>query len=151
MQEMHEKLTHSERNISNQPGKECEDVLMVKRAILNRTGIAIKKDESKQVAKSKTSEKQKTPPKSKVADEHYFYTCNKVGHWTSSCPNLKDQKKGVSSSDMYVIDVNLATSISWVFDTACSSHIICNMQGLKRSRTLGKGEIDLRVGNGAKT
>ncbi|XP_057252124.1 uncharacterized protein LOC130592051 [Beta vulgaris subsp. vulgaris] len=104
IQEMHERLTQTERNISNEPRKEYDDVLMVsKRQSLNRIRTAIKKDKSKQVAKSETSEKQKTKPKPKVADEHYCYTCNKVGHWKSSCPKyLKDQNKGVSSSDMYV-------------------------------------------------
>ncbi|XP_010694603.2 uncharacterized protein LOC104907373 [Beta vulgaris subsp. vulgaris] len=152
MKEMHERLTQTEQNIPNEPGKEYEDVLVVSKGkSLNRIGTAIKKDKRKQVAKYEASEKQKTRPKPKVVDEHYCYTCNKVGHWKSSRRKyLKDQNKGVSSSDMYVIEVNLATSASWVFDTACGSHIICNMQGLKRSRILGKGKLDLRVGNGAR-
>ena len=40
MQEMHERLTQTERNIPNQAGKEYEDVLMVsKRKSLNGIGI----------------------------------------------------------------------------------------------------------------
>ena len=44
----------------------------------------------------------------------------------------------------------MSTSTSWVLDTGCGSHICINVQGLRGSRTLAKGEIDLRVGNGAK-
>ena len=58
---------------------------------LNGIEVAIKKDKSKPVVKSKTSEKQKTTPKPKVADEHYCYRCNKFGNWQSSCPKyMKD-------------------------------------------------------------
>ncbi|XP_058784557.1 uncharacterized protein LOC131659370 [Vicia villosa] len=35
-------------------------------------------------------------------------------------------------------------------DIGCSSHICTNVEELKRSRELAKGEVDLRVGNGAK-
>ncbi|XP_056690010.1 uncharacterized protein [Spinacia oleracea] len=59
-------------------------------------------------------------------------------------------KRGKQFKSINVIEVNLATTTSWVFDTACGSHIIGNVQGLKRSRSLGKGEVDLRVGNGAR-
>ncbi|XP_056690046.1 uncharacterized protein [Spinacia oleracea] len=59
-------------------------------------------------------------------------------------------KRGKQFKSINVIEVNLATTTSWVFDTACGSHIIGNVQGLKRSRSLSKGEVDLRVGNGAR-
>ena len=64
----------------------------------------------------------------------------------------KKKKKGseTTSSGIYVIEVNLSTSISWVFDTGCGSHICVNVQGLKNNRSLAKGEVDLRVGNGAR-
>ena len=62
-----------------------------------------------------------------------------------------EEEKGseATSSDIYVIEVNLYTSVSWVLDTGCGSHIYVNVQGLKNSRSLAKGEVDLRVGNGA--
>ena len=67
---------------------------------------------------------------------------------------MKDlkKKKGseTTSSSIYVIEVNLSTSVSWVLDTGCGSHICVNVQGLKKSRSLAKGEVDLRVGNGAR-
>ena len=62
------------------------------------------------------------------------------------------KKKGseTTSSSTYVIEVNLSTSVSWVLDTNCGSHICVNVQGLKNSRSLAKGKVDLRVGNAAR-
>ena len=80
------------------------------------------------------------------------FHCGKTGHWKRNCPKyLEDKKNGVetSTSGIFVIEINLSTSASWVLDTGCGSHICTNMQGLKRSRDLAKGEVDLRVGNGA--
>ena len=89
----------------------------------------------------------------KVGDCHY---CKKPGHWKRNChaylEDLKKKKVVVTASDsgIYVIEVNLSTSTSWVLDTGCGSHICINVQELQGSRTLAKGEVDLRVGNGAK-
>ena len=55
-----------------------------------------------------------------------------------------------STSGIFVIEINLSTFASWVLDIGCGSHICTNVQGLKISRDLAKGEVDLRVGNGAK-
>ena len=55
-----------------------------------------------------------------------------------------------STSGIFVIDIFLSTSSSWVLDTGCGSHICLNVQGLKNRRMLEDGEVDLRVGNGAK-
>ena len=85
-------------------------------------------------------------------DCHY---CKKLGHWKRNCQvYLEDLKKmksvKISDSGIYIIEVNLSTSTSRVLDTGCGSHICINVQELRRSRTLAKGEVDLRVGNGAK-
>ena len=85
-----------------------------------------------------------------AANAKLFY-CDQIGHWKRNFPNyLKDKKFGASSSAIYVIDINLATSTSSVFDTGCISDIISNVKGLRRSRTLARGEVQLRVGNGAR-
>ena len=67
---------------------------------------------------------------------------------------MDDLKKNISSattsSSIHVIEVNLSTSDSWVLDTGSGSHIYTNVQGLKRNRILAKGEVDLRVENGAR-
>ncbi|OAP03954.1 hypothetical protein AXX17_AT3G36890 [Arabidopsis thaliana] len=58
----------------------------------------------------------------------------------------------ISSSGIYVIEVNVTTSGStpWVLDTGCGAHICVNVHGLNNSRTLEEGQVDLRVANGAK-
>ncbi|KAK1361293.1 CCHC-type domain-containing protein [Heracleum sosnowskyi] len=85
-------------------------------------------------------------------DCHY---CKKSGHWKRNChaylEDLKKKKSGkIYYSGIYVIEVNLSTSTSWVLDTGCGSRIYRIVQELQMSRTLTKGEVDLRVGNGAK-
>ena len=78
-----------------------------------------------------------------------------MSHWKRNCKlYLEDlkKKKGseTTSSGIYVIEVNLSTSVSWVLDTGCGSHICLSVKDLKNSRSLAKGEIDLQVGNGAR-
>ena len=92
-------------------------------------------------------------PKGGIAKEGNCFHCGETGHWKRNCKvYLEDLKKGsvTSASGIFVIEVNLSTSSSWVLDTGCGSHICVNVQDLKRSRTLAKGEVDLRVGNGAR-
>ena len=56
-----------------------------------------------------------------------------------------------SSSGIYVIKVNTVSPNNiWVYDTNCGSYIWINMQSLRNSRKLTKGESDLQVGNGAR-
>ena len=65
--------------------------------------------------------------------------------------SLKKMKSvQIQDSCIFVIEVNLSTSISWVLDTGCGSHICINVHELQRSRSLAKGDIDLRIGNGTK-
>ncbi|VFQ64736.1 unnamed protein product [Cuscuta campestris] len=78
--------------------------------------------------------------------------CGKAGHWRRNCKTYLATKKkeGTTiSSEVYVIEVNMPISSSWVLDTGCGSHICTTMQRLKWSRRLARGEIELRVGNGA--
>ena len=39
---------------------------------------------------------------------------------------------------------------SWVFDTGPVAHICNSMHGLTKSRSIGRGEVDFRVGNSAR-
>ncbi|KAK2352400.1 secreted RxLR effector protein [Trifolium repens] len=92
-------------------------------------------------------------PSGSISKEGNCFYCGKTGHWKRNCPKyLEDKKKGVAptTSGIFVIEINLSTSTSWVLDTGCGSHICTNVQELKESRELAKGEVDLRVGNGAR-
>ena len=99
---------------------------------------------------SKPKDKKPKPPKEGVC-----FFCNEQGHWKRICKiyleNLKKKKSNeATTSGIYVIEVNLSTSTSWVLDTGCGSHIYVNVQGLRSSRSLAKGEVDLRVGHGGR-
>ena len=94
-------------------------------------------------------------PKAKEPKEGQCFFYNEPGHWKRNCKLYLDdlkKKKGseTTSLGIYVIEFNLSTSVSWVLDTGCGSHICVNVQGLKKSRSLAKGEVDLRVDNGAR-
>ncbi|KAK2389954.1 secreted RxLR effector protein [Trifolium repens] len=115
-----------------------------------------KKQGGKWKGKGVVKPKQTAPalkPNGSIAKEGNCFYCGKTGHWKRNCPKyLEDKKKGVAptTSGIFVIEINLSTSTSWVLDTGCGSHICTNVQELKESRELAKGEVDLRVGNGAR-
>ncbi|GJY35801.1 putative RNA-directed DNA polymerase [Tanacetum coccineum] len=81
-----------------------------------------------------------------------FY-CNTKGHWKRSClkylKDLKDEKvKKRSYSGMFMIELyNTTTSDLWVLDTWCGTHICTILEGLKESRRLKHGELNLVMGN----
>ena len=56
-----------------------------------------------------------------------------------------------SSSSIYVINIKTVSPNNiWVYDTSFGSCIWIDIQGLRSSRKLIKGESDFRVGNGAR-
>jgi hypothetical protein len=69
---------------------------------------------------------------------------------------LKEQKKKKGSETsalcINVIEINIAVSSSdsWVFDTRSMIHTCKSLQGLSLTRRFAKGELDVRVDNGAK-
>ena len=92
-------------------------------------------------------------PQSKTPEDAVCFYCKEEGHWRRNCPKyLEELKKlnanGATTSGTYMIELHsTSASISWVLDTGCGTHICTNVQGLKRSRKLRRGELDLIMGN----
>ena len=94
--------------------------------------------------------------KDKTKDKGTCFHCGKDGHWKRNCKvyldSLKQKKHNdASTSGILMIEIlSTSKSSSWVLDTGSPSHICNNMQELRQSRSLARGEVDLRVGNGAR-
>ncbi|KAK8980543.1 hypothetical protein V6N11_074154 [Hibiscus sabdariffa] len=128
-----------------------KSILVVREAKRKEKNVAKSKGNGKIKAKGKNALK----PKDRISKDGKCFHCEKSGHWKRNRPvYLEEVKKakavGASVSSIYVIDVNLSTSSSWVLDTGCGSHICTSVQGLHMRRNLAKGDVDLRVGNGAR-
>ncbi|GKD79526.1 retrotransposon protein, putative, ty1-copia subclass [Tanacetum coccineum] len=101
---------------------------------------------------SKRKAESEIAPTSDPKEAVCFYY-NTKGHWKRSCLKyLKDLKDGKfekgSHSGMFMIELyNTTTSDSWVLDTGCGTHICTVLQGLKESRRLEHGELNLVMGN----
>ena len=115
-------------------------VLMVQKGeVMKRKG----KGKGNKAKKGKGQSKPKAKkPKQTKEGVCFFY--NEQGHSKRNCKlYLEDLKKNKSieatTSGIYVIEVNLSTSASWLLDTGCESHICLNVQGLRTSRSLAKG------------
>ena len=144
--ELHGMLKNVEMNI-----QKTNPVLMVQK------GEGMKRKGKGKGNKAKKGKEQSKPKakKPKPPNEGFCFFCNEQGHWKRNCKlYLEDLKKKkcseATTSSIYVIEANMSTSASWVLDTRCGSHICVNVQGLQSSRSLAKGEVDLRVGNGAR-
>ena len=137
--ELHGMLKNVETNI-----QKTNPMLMVQKGEgMKRKGKGKGNKAKKGKGQSKPKDKKPKPPKEGVC-----FFCNEQGHWKRNCKlYLEDLKKKKSSeattSGIYVKEVNLSTSASWVLDTRCGSHICVNVQGLRSSRSLAKGEVDL--------
>jgi len=131
-------------------GSNKRDVLSVK---MNNKGKGKnKKGKGKQPQPSKGKGKGVASTKTKATKDGnsapICFHCGKEGHWRRNCPDYLKELR--SSSGIYMIEMNYASSTSWVLDTGCGSHLCNNLQGMRSVRQLLKGEVDLRVGNGAK-
>ena len=117
-----------------------------------------KKDKAKgkKKAVSKTH-KAKGGVKKKKANDNKgtCFHCGKNGHWKRNCKEYLESIKGqgvVSTSGIYMIEL-LSTIIDqsqWVLDSGSTTHVCNVLQGLRDSRRLARGEVDIRVGNGAR-
>ncbi|KAI3729037.1 hypothetical protein L6452_17683 [Arctium lappa] len=139
------------RTAEQELAKNKSTILMVRK---DKKGKSKGKSIAKPTSKSLKPKGGIKKPKVTVPKEGECFYCNKPGHWKMNCPlYVQEKKKGsvTSTLGIYVIEDNLSTSYtSWVLDIGCGSHICRNVQELKRTRRLSKGEVNLRVGNGAK-
>ncbi|KAI3723297.1 hypothetical protein L2E82_34775 [Cichorium intybus] len=109
--------------------------------------------EKVQVGSSSNGSRTKTSHIPCVAnpDEANCFYCKEKGHWKRSCPkylqDVKDGKVKPSTAGIYTISKNSPSSNSWVLDTGCGFHICSDMQGLKESREVEHGRLNLIMGN----
>ena len=152
MTELHRMLKTAEQNL-----RKPNDVLLVKKE-MNFKKKGKEKAKGKGKGKGKDKVKGGTLNKGKSvasATESQCFYCNEIGHWKRDCKKFKEDNKkgsGASTSGIFVIEINISTyqTDSWVLDTGSGAHICSNMQVLAKSRMLNKGEVQLRVGNGAR-
>ncbi|GAV89221.1 zf-CCHC domain-containing protein, partial [Cephalotus follicularis] len=85
------------------------------------------------------------------------FQCGKTGHWKKDCRVAvaavsTDNPYGASTSGMFMIELNLAlnSSASWVLDIGCGTNLCNSLQGLRKVRKLGAGDLDLRLGDGSR-
>jgi hypothetical protein len=90
-------------------------------------------------------------PKINVSANSDCYFSNSKGHWKRNCLKyLGDMKfenvSKVSVSSIYVIEINIATSLDdWVLGTGSCAHICTNMYALRNKRKLRNKGVQLRV------
>ena len=105
---------------------------------------------SKRTKKAKVA-KRKQPTKAKGQCFH----CGKDGHWKRNCKTFlakKAKMKLEEASGLFMIDLCFSVNMdgAWVLDIRCTSHVYNMLQVLKTHRMLAEGEVDLRMGNGAR-
>ena len=74
-----------------------------------------------------------------------------------NCPKYKRdldagkvEKKHHKGILVIELNLNIATSIQdWVCDTSSCAHLVSNVQALRNRRSLKKGDVVMKVGNGA--
>jgi hypothetical protein len=101
--------------------------------------------------------KPKTKGKSDPSPDEECFHCHKKGYWFRNCKKyLEEQKKKKGSetsilcTDVIAIYIVVSSGDSWVFDTGLMIHTCKSLQGLSPIRIFAKGELDVRIGNGAK-
>ncbi|GJR97851.1 retrotransposon protein, putative, ty1-copia subclass [Tanacetum coccineum] len=156
--ELHKLLQTADQGIkkSDVPSTSAAHVLTVghnaKKRKTSHSNWKGKATQGKSDRGSKRKVESKIAPTSDTKEAVCFY-CNTKGHWKRSCPKyLKDLKDGKvkkgGHSGMYMIELHNTTTLnSWVLDTWCGTHTCAILQGLKESRRLKHGELNLVMGN----
>ena len=65
---------------------------------------------------------------------------------------MKNRSSTSGTLVVHITEIFLADSYvnSWVFDTGSVAHICNSMQGMTKSRSVERGEVDFRIGNNAR-
>ena len=159
--ELHNLLQNSENAITKEPKASNQDapVLAIGNARKRKASSSWNKNaggKSKRTNNFKGKEKANSElVPTKDPKEAICFYCGQKGHWKRSCPKyMKDLKDGnvdkSVASGMYMIELHSTSlSTSWILDTGCGSHICSIFQGLKESRRLRRGELNLLMGNQA--
>ena len=154
--ELHGMLVTHEKTIK---GKPKEALMVNKQVSFKKAGKGKDKAPTHLAGKIRHPKGPKVPAATKAGgnpktSQAVCFYCQKPGHWKKDCKKHKEYlKSGASTSSVpgiYVIELNLSLSStdSWVLDTGAESHICVNLQILRSRRSLGRGEVDLRVGDG---
>jgi hypothetical protein len=82
------------------------------------------------------------------------FHCGGEGHWKRNCPkyleSLKKTKPGNIPICMIEFELSVSSDIhSWILDSAATSHVCMSLQALQHSTAVSRGEIMLRMANGA--
>ena len=138
--------------------KTVEPTLMKEGKTVMLVNSSSSKKSSKNKKKRKITKQKGWVSKKKVKEtssKGTCFHCGKEGHWKRNCKAYMESKRKVACdaptpSSIYVIEVNTVSYGNLrVLGTGYGSHICTDIQGLRDSRKLTKGESDLRVGNGA--
>jgi hypothetical protein len=138
--------------------KNPNHVMMVQKEKKKRKRWMPPKGKGKEkVSDEPSSSKPKTKGKfGPSPDEESFYY-HKKGHWFSNYKKYLEEQKTKKESETFasginVIEINIAVSSSdsWVFDTGLMIQTCKSLHGLSMTRRFAKGELDVRVNNGAK-
>ncbi|KAJ9547812.1 hypothetical protein OSB04_020355 [Centaurea solstitialis] len=149
--ELHGMLKTTERNMNSKlDSSKSKQVLMIK----PKSGV-VKKKRAVTKGKAKVGSSNKGKGKGKIPDDAVCFNCNQKGHWKRNCPALLAEMKKqkaieAGTSGMFTIDLFTYDSDSWVLDTGCGTHICTTFQGLRSEERLKPGQMELRMGNGAK-
>ena len=157
LMELHGMLKSAEVSMGKPIQNASAPVLAIREGGYKKKKVSFPKGKGKSKVSHNHAKKRKTDseiaPVSDPSEAVCFY-CQQKGHWKRSCPkyleDLKNNKaKGIGTSGIFMIELHNTTSSSdsWVLDTGCGTHICSKLQGLKESRTLEHGELNLIMGN----
>ena len=128
-------------------------------AVQNKPHFKKKGSSWKKKGKAKAMNPKPNPsPRAKpvpTTDKECFH-CHELGHWKRNCKlylaSLKNRSSTSGTLAVHITEIFLADSYvnSWVFDTGSVAHIYNSMQGMTKSKSVERGEVDFRVGNNAR-